>query len=93
LKREIEASIHDGESAKAVQILKCTASEGEGIGHLLEVILKAKAETDSLANRTSPRRLREEAKSLLRRDWESQIESTLKKIKAPQDLKKLFSQK
>lgn len=93
LKREIEASIHDGESANAIQVLKCTASEGEGIDRLMQAILKAKAETNSLSNRSAPGRLREEAKSLLRREWEGQIEASLKKIKSASDLKKLFSQK
>ncbi|MGZ3722621.1 MAG: ArgK/MeaB family GTPase, partial [Bdellovibrionales bacterium] len=90
LAREIEASIHDGESAKAIRVLKCTATEGTGIDELMKVISAARAQTKSLENRSAPSRLREEAKSLLRREWENVIESSLAAVKSPADLKKLF---
>jgi LAO/AO transport system kinase len=91
LAREIEASIHDGESAKSVQVLKSVASEGKGIPELVAAILATKTATPSLANRSRPERLREEAKALLRREWEKQIAGSLNQVNAPGDLKKLFS--
>jgi LAO/AO transport system kinase len=93
LAREIEASIHDGESAKAVQVLQCTASEGAGIPELLKAVLSVRAASPALANRTDPKRLREEAKALLRREWEHDAEPVLAKIKSSADLKKLFGKK
>jgi LAO/AO transport system kinase len=93
LAREIEASVHDGETAKAVQVIQTTASEGKGIAELLQAVAGARSKVEPHAHRSRPERLREEAKALLRREWESEISSTLAKIKSPADLKKLFSKK
>jgi LAO/AO transport system kinase len=90
LKREIEASIHDGENAKSVQVLKTVASEGAGISELMAAILKLNDVKTALANRSKPERLREEAKALLRREWEIKVNARLKKIKRPSDLKKVI---
>jgi putative protein kinase ArgK-like GTPase of G3E family len=71
--------------------LKSVASEGKGIPELVAAILATKTATPSLANRSRPERLREEAKALLRREWEKQIAGSLNQVNAPGDLKKLFS--
>lgn len=90
LAREIEASIHDGESAKQTRVLKSTASEGKGIAELAEAVLAARAEKGWAEKRTSPTRLREEAKALLRRQWENEIGKKLSGIQSPDDLRKLM---
>lgn len=91
LAREIEAAVHDGESAKAVQVIQATASEGKGIAELTQALREASSKVQILNNRKSPKRLREEAKALLRRDWEQQIEEMLSQVQTSSDFKKLFS--
>lgn len=86
LAREIEASVHDGESSKKVSVLKTTASEGVGVKTLVDAVLAVREETESLKNRVAASRLREEAKALLRREWEASIEKSLAKIKDPKSL-------
>jgi LAO/AO transport system kinase len=85
LAREVEASLHDGEG-KAARVLKCVASQGEGIQPLTEMILKDSAAGEYKTRRANAKRLREEAKALLRREWEDQIDKKLAKIKKPGDL-------
>lgn len=78
LAREIQASLHDGEKAKEVTVIKCVASEGSGVGELTKHILDLKK--SGRFKRNSPERLREEAKTLLRSEWEMKIEKKLRKI-------------
>ncbi len=91
LVREISASIHDGEAARAVEVLQTVASENRGLERLTELILLAKSKGSMLANRADPKRLREEAKALLRAQWESALETKLSKINAAKDLLTLFN--
>lgn len=91
LAREIEASIHDGESSKTVQVLKCVASEGKGVDELVKLVLQAKQDPQVPVRRNSVTRLREEAKALLRRQWELDVTQTLNSIQSPQDLSKLLT--
>lgn len=86
LAREIEASIHDGETSRPVQVIKCVATEKKGIGDLVVAVLKAREGIDFRKNRMLPERLREEGKALLRAQWESTIGKKLAKIKAAKDL-------
>lgn len=90
LAREIEASLHDGESARTVQVIKTVASEGRGVAELVTAVMAARQAADVFARRESPERLREEAKALLRREWESKIGNKLKKLSKPEDLFKLL---
>lgn len=90
LAREIEASIHDGESAKAVSVLKSVATEKKGIAELCDTVLAARAKVDPLKNHAQSERLREEAKALLRREWELGLTSKLAAVNSPADLKKLM---
>lgn len=90
LAREIEAAVHDGENSKPVHVLKTTASEGRGLLELCELLLKEKKSNDWLVARRDPRRLREEAKSLLRREWEKSVEPQLALVKDLSSFKKLF---
>jgi len=91
LAREIEAAIHDGESAKKIKVLKSVASEGQGIAELVDEVLSLQQSSKPLTNRSDSRRLREEAKALLRREWEREIDASLKGLKKPADLKSLVS--
>lgn len=90
LAREIEASIHDGESARKVQVLKCVASEDKGLTELTDLVLASRAAVGWAERRVLPARLREEAKSLLRRQWEIEIQKKLAAVAKPGDLKRLF---
>src|SRR5258708_34029916 len=74
LAREIEASLHDGEGRQgAFRVIKCVATENQGIDALMDVLMKARAQQDPRTNRADPARLREEGKALLRGEWEKQV--------------------
>jgi LAO/AO transport system kinase len=90
LAREIEASIHFGESVKEIRVLKCVASEGTGVEELAETLLGARSRIDYVGLRSRPERLREEAKALLRRQWEDQVDKKLKSVHSADDLRRLF---
>lgn len=89
LAREIEASIKDGETEKQIPVLKTVASEGGGVDQLTGLVLKRRTE-EWKAERNAPTRLREEAKALLRRDWERDIAGKLGSINDTSSLRKLF---
>lgn len=89
LAREIEASIHDG-AATGATVIKAVATEGKGIPELSELILEKKNSASSMSNRSDPARLREEAKALLRGEWERGIEGQLAGIKSAKEFKALF---
>jgi LAO/AO transport system kinase len=88
LAREIEASIHDGESAKPVSVLKCVATENQGVDELAEKLIGLK-ESASL-KRNSPARLKEEARALLRAGFEISVDKKLAKVKDFKSFKSLF---
>lgn len=81
LAREIENSIHDGENSKPISVLKTIASEDSGIKELADLLDAHMKKGDWKAKRQTPSRLREEAKSLLRKEWEGEVAGTLSKIK------------
>lgn len=78
LAREIQAAQQDGGTSKPV--LKSVASEDKGVDELAKLLLAEVKSGKALANRKDPVRLREEAKALLRREWEAQIGSKLSKV-------------
>lgn len=88
LAREIEAAVHEG--TREVQVLKTTATEGTGIGDLTNLVVKLKASSASLKNRIEPKRLREEARALLRAEWESQVGAKVTGVAGVEDLRALF---
>jgi len=90
LAREIEASLHDGESSKTVQVLKTVASEDKGLRELSALLLEEMRKPEWRARRADPKRWREEAKSLLRREWESEIERKLAAVQDLASMRKLF---
>ncbi len=91
LAREIEAAVHDGEAAKSVSVLKTTASEDKGLRELCTLMLEEKNAAGWAALRNDPKRLREEAKSLLRREWELATEGRLKQVVDTSSFKKMFT--
>jgi LAO/AO transport system kinase len=93
LAREIEAAIHDGETARTVQVLKTVASENRGVEELAKAVLAAKSAMKPGENRVRPERLREEAKALLRRQWELSLDKVLAILKTPEDLQALVGKK
>lgn len=94
LAREIEASVKDGVGVgtqrRTPMVFKCIATEGEGVKELTEKIESLMDSTNPLSNRMDPRRLREEAKSLLRREWERSLNETVQNIRSVSDLRALF---
>ncbi len=88
LAREIEASVHDGEGS--ARVVKCVATEGKGVAELTEMLLTARSSDAILDRRARPERLREEAKALLRGEWERKLDVKLKKVKTAGDLAKLI---
>jgi LAO/AO transport system kinase len=78
LVREIQAAEQVGASSKPV--LKCVASEDKGVDALAQMIFQNIHSATPAKNRENPVRLREEAKALLRREWESQIGNELNRV-------------
>ena len=91
LAREIEASVHDG--GKQISVIKTVASEGKGVAELCEQILKLKASAEWREKRSSPVRLREEAKALLRREWENRMALQLTQVNDVNGLRSQFEKK
>lgn len=89
LVREIEAAIHDGESVRSPSVIKCVATEGKGIEELAQKILAAR-KANVLANRVAPDRLREEARALLRRQWEKDVDKKLATVVDTESFRQLF---
>jgi LAO/AO transport system kinase len=90
LAREIENSIHDGESAKKVKVLKTTASEHLGVDALSVELEKMRQNGEWKKARANSKRFREEAKALLRREWESTVDSTLASISDLESFRKIL---
>jgi len=91
LAREIEAAQHDGGGTESKPVLKTVASEGKGVEELAAMILSGIKDGKSAANRRDPARLREEARAILRREWEHGISKTLDQIKDSASFAKLFT--
>lgn len=90
LAREIEASQHDGENRKSLSVLKTVASENKGIQELGAQLVALSNDPAWKSRRGSAERLREEAKSLLRREWERDVVAKLGSVCDLASLRKLF---
>jgi len=90
LVREIESAQHDG-AASPVPVLSCVASEGKGVGEILRVINEFRLQTKFKDKRGAPERLRMEARALLRREWERDLDQKLKGVANADDMARLFS--
>lgn len=92
LARELEASQGDaGEHVVARPVLKVVASEDRGVAELAQLLLKERGAGHALRNRSFPARLREEARSLLRREWERTLDARLQGVSSTADFVALFS--
>ncbi|MEK6555565.1 MAG: methylmalonyl Co-A mutase-associated GTPase MeaB [Bdellovibrionota bacterium] len=80
LKNELRATLELGENRKPVQIVSTIATEKNGIDEFCQAILKAKKDFDK-KSRTTPERLRAEAKALFRWLIEDQIETEIETVK------------
>lgn len=89
--REIEASVHDGESARQPKVIKSVATAATGVPELVQWLLEQKKIFSQSNSRNEPLRLREEAKSLLRAEWENAIDKKLLDIHSAVDLGVLFN--
>lgn len=90
LVREIQLSIHDGESGKRPEVFPVIATEGKGLDPWLNFVIRHLGSDLSLRNRSNPLRLQEEARTLLRAKWERDQAKKLAGIRSPRDLAKLF---
>jgi LAO/AO transport system kinase len=90
LVREIKNAVHDGETGKHPEVYPVVATEGKGLEPFEKFVLENLKAGTSLENRSKPERLREEAKALLRLDWENKLKTKLAKVKKPSHLKDLF---
>jgi LAO/AO transport system kinase len=93
LAREIEASMHDGESAKQVAVLKTTASENKGITELGARFAALQKDPSWRTRRASAERLREEGKALLRAEWERDVKARVGGVSDLKSLRSLFEKK
>lgn len=85
--REIQAS----QAGEGSQVLKCIASEDVGVEELARILLEAKRSTQAHDHRRDPSRLREEAKTLLRREWEKGLSQSLSQIQDPRSFAQLLT--
>lgn len=93
LAREIEASVHDGldeGEGKSTKVFKCVASEDKGVSELLSHILELQKQVPWATHRQDPKRLREEARALLRAEWERGIEPKLANVNDLNSFKSFF---
>lgn len=90
LLREIQNSIHDGESGKQPQVHAVVATEGTGLDPWVEFVVERLKSDVPLKNRSNPERLQEEARALLRSEWELKLDRRLKKVRKPKDLTMLL---
>jgi hypothetical protein len=90
LLHEIQASQADAPNPKAKHILKCTASEDIGVDALARILIEGQRSSLAMNNRRDPSRLREEAKALLRREWEKGLSQALDKVHDPKSFAALF---
>ena len=90
LLREIHASLKDGESESAPAVIKCVATENQGVQEFGELILKMKNDPRWKERRSDPERLKEEARALLRKKAEAALSQELNKVKDLKSFKNLF---
>lgn len=88
LMREIEASEKLGNNPAPV--LKTTATKFEGVNELAEEMLKMSVPKELNQRRNQKDRLRQEAMSLLRADYEAEALKKLSKVEDADSFKKLF---
>jgi LAO/AO transport system kinase len=92
LARELKFSVQEGESEKRPEVFSVIATEGKGLEPWFQFVRSHIDCKQALSNRTTPSRLKEEAKSLLRWQWEKDVEKRLAKIKDTKDLRSILSE-
>lgn len=92
LAREIEAA--QGDDGSLVEgrapVFKCVASEDKGVTELVAHLSKLMQSSRALENRRDPLRLKEEARSLLRREWERSLDGKLTSVVDARSFASLF---
>lgn len=91
LAREIKISVHEGESEKKPEVFSVVATENKGLEPWFQFVRSHIDSDVALRNRSNPKRLKEEAKSLLRLQWENEVSKRLTKIKSAKDLRSILS--
>ena len=91
---ELEAALALGAAfngAKEIpKILRTTATTGEGLDQLLQIVTSLKQSSDWRTKRQEPARLRAEAQALLRAEAERAIEAKARTVNSPDDFIALF---
>ncbi|MGE3760572.1 MAG: methylmalonyl Co-A mutase-associated GTPase MeaB [Pseudobdellovibrionaceae bacterium] len=90
LVREIQISLTESEGAEtpSAEVIKCTATAGEGLNELSDWILRERDKGH--VDRNSSKRLQEEAKALLRADFERSLKDKLVGIQSLTEVRALF---
>jgi LAO/AO transport system kinase len=92
---ELEAALHldPRGPSKAIPILKTTATTGDGVDALIQMIQDKRQETGTdgwRSRRASPERLRAEAQALLRHQAEREIQNKTNSVLSAADFARLF---
>lgn len=90
LAREIKISVHEGESEKKPEVFSVVATENKGLDPWFQFVRSHIDSKQALKNRVHPARLKEEAKSLLRLQWENEVTKRLTKIKNADDMRAIL---
>jgi LAO/AO transport system kinase len=91
LVRELKISVHEGEASKQPEVFPVVAMESKGLDPWVNFVLKHQASNEAGKNRREPQRLQEEAKALLRLDWEESIRPKLAQVKNAKDIIELLN--
>lgn len=90
LRHEIEASLNLNENKKDIKVMTVSALHSQGTDAVAETILKAKVQAEIVKHRQAPKRLREEAKALMRAELETEASRRVSNVQSSTDLRDLF---
>ncbi|MES2767637.1 MAG: GTP-binding protein [Bdellovibrionota bacterium] len=91
LKQEMHFQDRSGEEGDSkVEIFSTIATQKKGVEELCNFLMINLRNDELKLKRFSPEKLKAEAKSLLRADFEKKISGKITKVKVPSDLNKLF---
>lgn len=90
LKEELKQEMHFQERDSKVEIFSTIATQKKGVEELCNYLMINLRNDELKLKRFSPQKLKAEAKSLLRYDFEKKISRKISKVKIPSDLNKIF---
>lgn len=90
LKEELKQEMHFQERDEKVEIFSTIATQKTGVEELCNFLMINLRNDELKQKRFSPAKLKAEAKSLLRADFENKISGKILKVKSVSDLNKIF---